>query len=276
MDAPLLDGKKLVIVPILRAGLGLAEGMLDLVPLARMGHVGLYRDPRTLQAVEYYFKIPQDISDRDVLVCDPMLATAHSAIAAVDRLKESGREAHQVHLHPGLGAGRAGLRRGPSRRAGVRGGDRCKTQRSRVYCSRASAMRATVSSGPNSDRERRGETPMSPDLKYLLLSTILCFVQMLVAATGANQAVGLPTLAGNREGLPEITGWAGRAKRAHLNMIENLVLFAALVLIAAVGRQGQRHDGDGRHDLLLGPARLCRHLRGRHRLAAHARRGSCR
>src|SRR5258707_753459 len=90
MEAPLLDGKKLVIVPILRAGLGLAEGVLDLVPLARMGHVCLYRDPRTLQAVEYYFRIPQDISDRDVIVCDPMLATAHSAIAAVDRLKESG------------------------------------------------------------------------------------------------------------------------------------------------------------------------------------------
>jgi len=90
MEAPLLDGKKLVVVPILRAGLGLAEGIIDLVPLARMGHVGLYRDPRTLQAVEYYFKIPQDISDRDVIVCDPMLATAHSAIAAVDRLKESG------------------------------------------------------------------------------------------------------------------------------------------------------------------------------------------
>ena len=90
MDAPLLDGKKLVIVPILRAGLGLAEGLLDLMPLARMGHVGLYRDPRTLQAVEYYFKMPADITDRDVIVCDPMLATAHSAIAAVDRLKESG------------------------------------------------------------------------------------------------------------------------------------------------------------------------------------------
>ena len=73
---------------------------------------------------------------------------------------------------------------------------------------------------------------MSPDLKYLLLSTLLCFVQMLIAATGANQAVGLNTLAGNREGLPELTGWAGRAKRAHLNMIENMVLFAALVLIA--------------------------------------------
>jgi uncharacterized MAPEG superfamily protein len=74
---------------------------------------------------------------------------------------------------------------------------------------------------------------MSPDLKYLLLSAILCFVQMLIAATGANQQVGLPALAGNREGLPEMTGWAGRARRAHLNMIENLVLFSALVLIAA-------------------------------------------
>lgn len=74
---------------------------------------------------------------------------------------------------------------------------------------------------------------MSPDLTYLLLSVILCFVQVLVAATGANQLVGLPTLAGNREGLPEYTGWAGRARRAHLNMLENLVLFAALVLIAA-------------------------------------------
>jgi uracil phosphoribosyltransferase len=90
MQAPILEGKKVAIVPILRAGLGLAEGLMDLMPLARMGHVGLYRDPRTLQAVEYYFKIPPDIADREVLVCDPMLATAHSAIAAVDRLKESG------------------------------------------------------------------------------------------------------------------------------------------------------------------------------------------
>jgi len=74
---------------------------------------------------------------------------------------------------------------------------------------------------------------MSPDLHYLLLSVILCFVQMLIAATGANTQVGLPALAGNREGLAEMVGWAGRARRAHLNMIENLVLFAALVLIAA-------------------------------------------
>jgi uracil phosphoribosyltransferase len=90
MDAPLLEGKKLVVVPILRAGLGLAEGIIDLVPLARMGHIGIYRDPRTLHAVEYYFKIPGDISDRDVIVCDPMLATGHSAIAAVDQLKKNG------------------------------------------------------------------------------------------------------------------------------------------------------------------------------------------
>ena len=79
---------------------------------------------------------------------------------------------------------------------------------------------------------------MSPDLHsllfYLLLSVILCFVQMLVAATGANTQVGLPTLAGNREGLPDMMGWAGRARRAHLNMIENLVLFTALVLITAI------------------------------------------
>src|SRR5258708_2492821 len=90
MDALLLEGKKLVVVPILRAGLGLAEGIVDLVPLARMGHICIYRDPGTLQAVEYYFRIPGDISDRDVIVCDPMLATGHSAIAAVDQLKERG------------------------------------------------------------------------------------------------------------------------------------------------------------------------------------------
>jgi uncharacterized MAPEG superfamily protein len=75
---------------------------------------------------------------------------------------------------------------------------------------------------------------MSPDLYYLLMSAVLCFVQMLIAATGANTQVGLPALAGNREGLPEIVGWAGRARRAHLNMLENLVLFSALVLVAAV------------------------------------------
>lgn len=90
MQAPTIAGKKLVFVPILRAGMGLLEGMLELVPSARVAHVGLYRDPRTLVAVEYYFKAPEDISDRLLIVLDPMLATANSAVAAVDRLKEAG------------------------------------------------------------------------------------------------------------------------------------------------------------------------------------------
>ena len=90
MMAPRIAGKKLVFVPILRAGMGLLEGMLELVPSARVAHVGLYRDPKTLVAVEYYFKAPEDIGDRLVIVLDPMLATANSAVAAVDRLKERG------------------------------------------------------------------------------------------------------------------------------------------------------------------------------------------
>ena len=85
-----IEGKKLVFVPILRAGLGLVEGMLDLVPSARVAHVGLYRDPETLEAVEYYFRAPEDVSDRLCIVVDPMLATAASAIAAIDRLKARG------------------------------------------------------------------------------------------------------------------------------------------------------------------------------------------
>ena len=90
MTAPVLAGKKLVLVSILRAGNGLLEGMLDLVPAARVGHIGLYRDPQTLMAVEYYFKVPENLEDREVISVDPMLATAHSAIAAVHRLKEAG------------------------------------------------------------------------------------------------------------------------------------------------------------------------------------------
>ena len=88
--SPAITGKKLVIAPILRAGLQMAEGMLDLVPSARLAHVGLYRDPLSLQAVEYYFKTPEDCHERLVIVVDPMLATGHTAIAAVDRLKEAG------------------------------------------------------------------------------------------------------------------------------------------------------------------------------------------
>ncbi|WP_017305664.1 uracil phosphoribosyltransferase [Spirulina subsalsa] len=89
MEAPMLaSDKKLVIVPILRAGQGLLDGMLELIPSARVGHIGLYRDPTTHIAVEYYFKLPHDVEHRDVLVVDPMLATGNSAVAAVDRIKE--------------------------------------------------------------------------------------------------------------------------------------------------------------------------------------------
>ncbi|EHB55273.1 uracil phosphoribosyltransferase [Mycolicibacterium rhodesiae JS60] len=83
-----IDGKKLVFVSILRAGTGILDGMLTVVPGARVGHIGLYRDPKTLVAVEYYFKMPNDLHEREVVVVDPMLATGNSAVAAVDRLKE--------------------------------------------------------------------------------------------------------------------------------------------------------------------------------------------
>ncbi len=90
MQARMLAGKKLVFAPILRAGMGFIEGMLDLVPSARIAHIGLYRDPDSLTAVEYYFKSPSDLAERLVIVVDPMLATGNTAVAAVDRLKEHG------------------------------------------------------------------------------------------------------------------------------------------------------------------------------------------
>lgn len=87
MTSPMIDGKKLVFVPILRAGLGILDGMLNVVPGARVGHIGLYRDHETLQAIQYYFKMPADMPERDVIVLDPMLATGNSAVAALDRIK---------------------------------------------------------------------------------------------------------------------------------------------------------------------------------------------
>jgi len=90
MTGHVLSGKKLVLAPVLRAGMGLLEGMLDLVPSARVAHIGLYRDPETLGAVEYYYKSPTDLSERLVVAIDPMLATGNTAVAAVDRLKEHG------------------------------------------------------------------------------------------------------------------------------------------------------------------------------------------
>ncbi len=97
IDTPLMPmkgkeiaGKKLVLAPILRSGLGFLEGMLDIMPSARVAHIGLYRDPKTLKAIEYYFKAPTDVAERLVIVVDPMLATGHTAVAAIERLKEYG------------------------------------------------------------------------------------------------------------------------------------------------------------------------------------------
>ena len=90
MKSQVISGKKLGLVPILRAGLGMVDGMLSLLPAARVGHVGLYRDPKTLKPVEYYCKLPKDIEDRELIVLDPMLATGGSAVAAIEFLKERG------------------------------------------------------------------------------------------------------------------------------------------------------------------------------------------
>ena len=90
MEAPYLSGKKLCFVPILRAGVGILDGMLDLVPSARVGHIGLYRDPATLVPIEYYLKLPDDLPERLVILVDPMLATGHSAAAAIARLRQAG------------------------------------------------------------------------------------------------------------------------------------------------------------------------------------------
>ena len=87
---PVLDGKKIVLISIMRAGSGILDGMLEILPSARVGHIGLYRDPKTLMAVEYYFRVPEAMADRECIVVDPMLATGNSAVAAVDRIKETG------------------------------------------------------------------------------------------------------------------------------------------------------------------------------------------
>jgi len=89
MDAPVMAGRSMAFISIMRAGQGILDGMLRLIPSAPVGHIGLYRDPKTLVAVEYYFKVPKDIQERDAIVLDPMLATGHSAVAALDRIKEA-------------------------------------------------------------------------------------------------------------------------------------------------------------------------------------------
>lgn len=97
MDAPVIAGKKLVIVPVLRAGMGMSDGLLDLIPSARVGHVGVYRDKETLQPVEYLVRLP-DLAEREFIVCDPMLATGNSAVHAVDVLRERGVEQGRIRF----------------------------------------------------------------------------------------------------------------------------------------------------------------------------------
>ncbi len=136
MTAPTLAGKKLCVVSILRAGDGLLQGMLDLVPSARVGHVGIYRDPESLTAVEYYFKVPEDLQERLVIVVDPMLATGNSAVAAVSRHQGGGRAADQVRL-PARGAGgRRPVPERPSRRADLHRRGRPAPQRPRLHRAR--------------------------------------------------------------------------------------------------------------------------------------------
>ena len=138
---PAIAGKKLVFAPILRAGVGFLDGMLNLVPSARVAHIGLYRDPQTLEAVEYYFKAPVDVAERLVIVMDPMLATGNSAVAAIDRLKRRGvKDIRFVCLLAAPGGNRA-ADQGPSRRRDLDGRHRRKAERPRLHCPRPGGRR---------------------------------------------------------------------------------------------------------------------------------------
>ena len=130
---PIIAGKKLVFAPILRAGVGFLDGMLELVPAARVAHIGLYRDPETLQAVEYYFKAPSDVAERMIVVMDPMLATANSAVAAIDRLKERGARDLRFVCLLAAPEGIERLRGAHPDVPHLDGGDRRAPQRARLY-----------------------------------------------------------------------------------------------------------------------------------------------
>ena len=133
MKAPQISGKKLCLVSILRAGNGMLDGMLEILPAARVGHVGLYRDPATLVPVEYYFKVPDDIADRLVIVVDPMLATGHSAVAALNRLKEAGAVTIKYVCLLAAPEGIAVLQAGHPGRADLHRGGRRPSQRPRLH-----------------------------------------------------------------------------------------------------------------------------------------------
>jgi uracil phosphoribosyltransferase len=172
MRAPMIAGKKLVFAPILRAGVGFLDSMLDLVPSARVAHIGLYRDPETLRAVEYYFKAPSDVAERLVIVMDPMLATANSAIAAIDKLKERGVKDHVLARRP-RGYQEIAVR--PSRRRDLDLRRRLAPERSRLHRARPRRRRrshvrheisarhaahANVASGLSTSSKRSAVSPV--------------------------------------------------------------------------------------------------------------------
>ena len=130
---PILAGKKLCLVSILRAGNGILDGMLDLVPSARVGHIGIYRQPRTLEAVEYYLKLPEDLPERDVILVDPMLATGNSAVAAISRLVELRAPLDQVRLPRRRARGDRRAAPGLSRGRDRDRVDRSRSRRPRLY-----------------------------------------------------------------------------------------------------------------------------------------------
>ena len=141
MKSPRIAGKKLVFAPVLRAGVTFAEGMMDLVPAARVAHIGLYRDPETFVAVEYFFKAPSDLHERLVIVVSPVLATGNSAVAAIDRVKESGAQGHPAGVPARRAARRRARARRPSRRADLDRRDRRSARRQRLHRSGARRRR---------------------------------------------------------------------------------------------------------------------------------------
>ncbi len=150
MQAEHLAGKKLCIVSILRAGNGILEGMLDLVPSARVGHIGLYRDHVTLRPVEYYLKLPSDMAERLVILVDPMLATGHSAAAAASAIEAGGGYGDEVRLPAGGARGDGRVHRGASGCAGVYRRDRPASWTTTAISGRGWAMPATGSTAPGS------------------------------------------------------------------------------------------------------------------------------
>ena len=135
-SAPQIAGKKLVFAPVLRAGMTFVEGMLDLVPTARVAHIGLYREPETFVAVEYFFKAPADLAERLVIVVAPMLATGNTAVAAIDRLKERGARDIRFVCLLRRAAGLRAAARHPSRRADLDRRDRRRPRRARLHPAR--------------------------------------------------------------------------------------------------------------------------------------------